>query len=313
LIVILGDADPLVSMFFSPNFGPVSTWAFLNGGGQNCANSAGTEQLLLSYVSATTPPTEGNYYSTSSAPNASTWLMPPSYHRTSQDWRGWFHAPRGACPSPDSDGLMAVFEPDAWVLDSYATVVTSDGSVLATMASWINARGDGTGWWNGRRASMLPSFAGLIRSGEIASGRIPHALAIQVPAGLLKKAYVWPAYAIDRDADYTGSLPMGALLAIPPTVDIDDLGLSTAGKVIARAAQDHGVYVVDRGGSGISFLAELNNPDIRWEQRGTEPAWWQDIEVIKNTLQWVTNNGPGARGGGGTPRIALPPHLRPAE
>jgi hypothetical protein len=311
-VVVATDSDPLATMFFSPNYGADSTWAFLNAGGQNCDNSPGVDQQLLSHAAETAPPTEGNYYSTASASNNGRAVMPLSYHLAGQDWRGIFHLPAGACPSPDTDGLLAVFEPDGWVLDSYATVVTN-GAVIATMASWIDARGDGTGWWNGRRASMLPSFAGLIRTGEITSGRIPHALAAQVPAGLLKKAFVWPAAAFDRDANYSGSLPMGALLAIPPKVDLDTLGLSTYGKVIARAAQDYGVYVVDRGGAGISFLAELNNPDIRWEQRGAEPAWWQDVQVIKNNLQWVNNNSPSARGGGGTPRVTLPAHLRPND
>src|SRR5262249_12278466 len=148
-------------------------------------------------------------------------------------------------------------------------------------ASAIDARGDGTGWWNGRRASMLPSFAGLIRKGEISRGRIPHALAIQAPPAMLTQAAVWPAATFDRNSGYSGTVPMGSLLAIPPDVDIESLGLSTNGRVIAQAAQDYGVYVVDRGGSGIGFLAELGDPEIRWAGTSTSPAWWADIQIIK--------------------------------
>jgi hypothetical protein len=79
--------------------------------------------------------------------------------------------------------------------------------------------------------------------------------------------------------------------------------------VIARAAQDFGVYVVDRGGAGITILAELGDPDIRWEGRGVEPPWWKDLEIIKNALQQVTNNSATTRGGGGTLRVPLPAHL----
>ncbi len=308
-VAVAAASDPVAVLRFTPNWGRSSSWSFLDRGNRNCGNPPTAEHSLLRAASGAMPPTEGNYYSTLSTPNDALWKLPGEFHAASRNWRGSFHLPAGTCPSPDSDGLLAVFQPDGWVLDVYAAVVTTEGDVVGTMASWIDARGDGTGWWNGRRASMLPSFAGLIRSGEIAGGRIPHALAAQVPARLLKEQAVWPAYAFDRNAGYSGTLPMGALLAIPPAVDIRQLGLSRQGEVIARAAQDFGVYVVDRGGAGITILAELGDPDIRWEGRGAEPPWWKDLEIIKNALQQVTNNASTTRGGGGTPRVPLPAHL----
>ena len=171
-VVIAGDGDPLVRMVFSPSSGPHSSYAFLKEGGRNCGNPAPAEHALLRTATTASPPGEGNYYSTRSAADDHRLELPSDFHRAGQEWRGTFHLPKGACPSPDSDGLLAVFQPDGWVIDIYAGVVTADGTVIGTMASWIDARGDGTGWWNGRRASMLPSFAGLIRTGEIAAGRI---------------------------------------------------------------------------------------------------------------------------------------------
>lgn len=308
-VVVASASDPRVTLLFSPAIGPLSTWSFLNAGGQPCGNPRQIEIDLVA-ASQLRIPFEGNYYSTTS-PVPGQWWLPASFHRASQDFRQTFNLPPGACPSPDSDGMMAVFQPDGWVVDLYAGVVTSDGRVLATMASWIDVRGDGTGWWNGRRASMLPSFAGLIRDGEIDAGHIPHALALQVPATMLARAFVWPAFAFDRDADYSGSLPMGALLAIPSWVDIDGLGLSRRGRAIAQAAQDYGAYVVDRGGGGITFLAELGASDIRWAADASGPGWWHDIQVIKNSLYRVANNGPSSRGGGGTPRAPFAPDLPP--
>ena len=103
---------------------------------------------------------------------------------------------------------------------------------------------------------------------------------------------------------------MGALLAIPPSVDIDALGLSTYGKVIARAAQDYGVYVVDRGGSGITFLAEYGDPDIQLGRAQRRAGMVAGLEIIRNQLQRVTNNSTTNRGGGGTPRVPLASHPR---
>jgi hypothetical protein len=306
-VVLAKDTDPLSSVFFSPAYGPQSSSAFLTQGGRTCRNASGAESTLLSAARAVAPSEPGNYYSTRCATDDHQLQLPPDYHRADQDWREQFYLPRGACPSPDTDGLLAVIQPDGWALDAYAVVVTAQGKVVSTMASWVDAHGDGTGWWNGRRASMLPSFAGLIRTGELAHGLIAHALAVQVPPQVLTRAYVWPAYAFDRDSHYSGSLPMGALMAIPPRVDIGRLGLSARGIVLARAAQDYGVYVVDRGGGGITFLAELGNPDIHWPQRD------RDLAAIKNSLQWVVNNGPNAPGGGGTPRAPLAPPLNAAD
>ena len=305
-VAVAKSGDPKATMLFSPAVGSNSTWAFLNGGGKPCGNSASTDAWLAGAAS-TTLLYPANYYSTLSTPDTSKWLLPPDYHHAMQDFRPSFLLPPGTCGSPDSDGFLSVVQPDGWVLDVYASVVLSGNRVLGTMGSFIDARGDGTGWWSGRRASMLPSFAGLIRTGELASGRIPHALAVQMSPGMMKNQADWPAYAFDRNSGYGGTLPMGALLAIPPDVDVTKLGLTPRGVVLARAAQDYGVYIVDRGGgNGMNFLAELGNPDIRWTND------WQDLAIVKNHLKQVTNNTRSTPGGGGTPRVPLAPPFTPA-
>ena len=93
---------------------------------------------------------------------------------------------------------------------------------------------------------------------------------------------------------------MGSLLAIPASIDLTKLGLSPQGLTIAHAAQDYGVYVVDTGGGGFTFLAELGDPEIRWNATATAPPWWADVQIILNNLQQVTNNSASNPGGGGT-------------
>ncbi|MEI8207706.1 MAG: hypothetical protein WCG16_00775 [Methylococcales bacterium] len=304
-IVIASSSDPVVGLEFTPGSGSLSTWTFLNQGGLNCGNPISTTQFL---VAAASPQLifDGNYYSTTTANQI--WTLPNQFSPSSSNFNSTFNLPSGACPSPDSDGLLSAFQPDGRVVDIYAAVVISNGTVLCTMASWIDAHGDGTGWWNGRRASMLPSFAGLIRTGELSAGLIPHALAIQAPGAMLKPQAVWPAYAFDRNySNYSGSLPMGSLLAIPANVDITKLGLSPQGLIIAHAAQDYGVYIVDQGGGGITFLAQLGDPEIRWNGTATTIPWWADIEIIKNNLKLISNNAASNPGGGGKLRAPLAP------
>lgn len=67
--------------------------------------------------------------------------------------------------------------------------------------------------------------------------------------------YVWPATEQDwnsMDADkYLGDIPMGAYFVIPASVNINALGITTnGGMMAAKAAQDYGVYIVDNTGTG---------------------------------------------------------------
>jgi hypothetical protein len=274
-------------------------WRKLHQGLPNSGNPWAVEENLRQGARQT-PPWPANYYSTV-IPGSSKASWPQDFHRaTDYYYSPTFYIPAGATPSPDSDGLMAIFQPNGWVLDCYATVVLANGDIVCGMASYVNARGEGTGWSNGRRASMLPSFAGLIRDGEISSGAIKHALVCQMSRLVLEEAAVWPAYAWDTNARYRGTLPMGALLAIPGDVDVNALPLTSKGKVLAKALQNYGVYVADRGGDGgMTILAELKAHDIHWPGRDN------DLNVIKNYLRWVSNNSPENRGGGGKPRRPL--------
>ncbi len=301
-VVVATQADPTVHVLVNATW-PTSNWMFLTHGKPNCGNTPADDAQILSLVHANPKPFPANPWSTLSDVEAHQ-ILPATYHDAHDHFRPMVHAKAGACPSPDTDGLMAVFQPDGWVLDIYASIILSNGDIVGDgLASFIDARGDGTGWWNGRRASMIPSFAGLIRNGELAHGKIPHALAATISTSVLTRQAVWPAYAFDRHADaYAGTLPMGALLAIPTDIDLGTLGLSPTGFVLAKAAQDYGVYIVDStNGAGMTIMAELNDPDIRWT------GWQNDVAAVVHHLQWITNNGASTPGGGGVPRAPLAP------
>jgi PKD repeat protein len=308
-IYVATSSDRVGSLYFNN-----SNWSFLYSGitingthypVHNSGNPAVVENWLRQNSSTTNNWPANNYVTV--VPGASSPNWPADYHHATDPYYSrTFNIPNGAVPSPDTDGHLAVYQPNGWVLETYASIVLANGDVVTSVGSYTDAQGDGTGWSSGRRASMLPSFAGLIRSGEITAGSIPHAMNVLLSATMLKEQAMWPAYSWDTNAGYSGTLPMGSLLAIPASVDVHNLGLTAQGEVVAHAAQDYGIYVADRGGpGGMTLLAELNASDSTWSGQGN------DLSIIKNNLKWLSNNSASTPGGGGTPRQPLAAPLSP--
>lgn len=302
-VAVASWSDPEVQLYNNVATGATSQWNYLSGGGSTCKISGSAEANLLQGSSQNVV-FDFNPYSTtcSGACNSQTAVPPASYHYAYDDYGSAFYMPAGFCATQDTDALVSVIQPWGWSMDAYQGVTTTDGKLIAgDIASYYDTQGDGTGWWNGRRASMIPSIAGLIRKGEIVNGVIPHALAVTMSSYFLTEQAVWPAYAFDTNAGYEGAqMPMGSLLAIPASVNISKLGLSACGAIVATAAQNYGVYVVDRGGpGGVTIQVEAGNTDCAFSS--------SDATTIVHALEIVTNNSQQNPGGGGTPRAPQPP------
>ncbi len=204
--------------------------------------------------------------------------------------------------------------------------------------------GDGLQGWDG--GSHLSALGGAIRLGELVPGGvIDHALQIDVDApnlyqGTVATCHVWPATKCDTygPTGYGGTnsnLAMGALLALPPTLNLTSLGLDPAGLILAKAFQDFGAYIAndaDRSVNNIvtelspsgsvagvydasgnlvapgQFQTDWGVPFDTVGVNGTD-AWSHDIETIFANLQIVTNNAPGWTSGGGTPLAPFAPPL----
>ena len=188
----------------------------------------------------------------------------------------------------------------------------------ATYLVRTDLRGSGIslvdGQSQGIRAFGGSLAGGLIRCRELANGDIPHALAVLLSNDQLRKGStmfkqkVWPASFTDDGGrnGYAGEVPMGALLAIPADVDIEKLPLTREGKVLARAYQRFGGYVVDRTIKTMT-LATL-------EQGCDKTAidhLFADRRTIRDRLVRVLNNTPRHVGGPGERIAPAPPPLTP--
>jgi hypothetical protein len=159
--------------------------------------------------------------------------------------------PAGAAASSGSDGAIVFWNPvtgDEWGFWRWSDV---DGQASAENGYHYNTR------WSGRffdglagRGAGIPYLAGLVRPWEVNAGRIDHAIAF---------AYAWPSpesvYPASK-SDGRGvrgtDLPEGTRLQLDPALtdaDFQQMGLSAAARVVARALQEYGMIVIDNSGS----------------------------------------------------------------
>ncbi len=206
--------------------------------------------------------------------------------------------------------------------------------------SGVDIYGDGR--YGSHGGSSLSAIGGSIRLGEFRPGiPVRHAVKIDVDTPVVlarcstaSDCFRWPAF--NADAGASGSygtqntnpvpgMKMGALLAIPTSTNINNLGLeSVPGQMLAWTLQNYGAYIVDStGGPGFVISAETGpNGSLRdqfradfglnLEQRVNDNTpWSRDMQRLVQALYLVANNGPTSIGGGGTPLqpLALPLQL----
>ena len=226
----------------------------------------------------------------------------------------------------------------------YQTQPFAHCSATAPASSRLHSRtvdiyGDGI--WGAHGGSDLSSVGGTLRIGELRPGgpRIRHALKINLDGkanlfacGTTQKAtdcYRWPAKHGDSTAftNYGGSvyaLRMGALLALPASLDLSTLGLRTQpAKELAWTLQNYGGYVVDNTGQSRWDFAVERGPagkfvdqfyadwGIHFDDDDRTTDWAHDMSAIFLHLAVVDNNSPTSIGGGGTPRQPLAPPIAP--
>lgn len=235
-------------------------------------------------------------------------------------------------PSYEASGIVDLRTPPGIAFsgnDQYAVIISDDGryayeiwkgsydpSTRGYRAQYMvrtdllgpgKASRDGIS--EGVRAFGGSLLGGLVRCHELNSRSIPHAIAVvlsptQLKAGrTMYEQKVWPATVTDNNGAnaYSGNIPMGALVAIPPSVNLDALGLSPEGLALARAYQTYGGYVVDAATKTHALAAVETGC-------GPEPIQklQQDKRKILRNLVLILNNSEASPGGPG-PRVTQPP------
>jgi hypothetical protein len=200
----------------------------------------------------------------------------------------------------------------------------------------------GEGYYGAHGGSGLSAIGGALRLGELLpeSGPIQHVLKVNLFGQKNfyydneTKGFRWPAKAADSYAEknygkaqtqpVVEECRMGALLALPPFIDLDSLGFETVpGRRLAEAFRDYGAYVVDDTAWDVYALVTEWGPDGRvkdefeeaWgfpiDPNSKDTPWSRDMDRIFLNLHVVVNNTKESIGGGGEPRKPLAPPISP--
>jgi len=169
--------------------------------------------------------------------------------------------PDGAVQSAGSDGQIVFWDPTSGVEWSFWQFAREpDGTFSATNGvRYRTSAGNYGRFADGRagRGAGTPYLAGLVRPWEIAQGHIDHALAFAYDSP--SSAMVYPASKSDGGGVVGTDAPEGTRLQLDPTLtdaDFTAWGLAPEAKVIARALQRYGMYVIDNSGSTKIYLED---------------------------------------------------------
>jgi len=176
--------------------------------------------------------------------------------------------PAGAQPAAGTDQHLAIVNKQTnqeWGM--WAAANSSSGWTCAVCATadltGLGARPptQNPPWWmgHGARACGFPLIAGLITVDEMRAGSIEHALAIAYPH-IRSRYYVEPASTAQPTTDQaigTRGVPCGGRMQLDPSLNLDQMGLSASGKIIARALQKYGAFVADFSGA-MSLYADAS-------------------------------------------------------
>jgi hypothetical protein len=154
--------------------------------------------------------------------------------------------PDDALPAVGSDGELSIWDPVSDQLWEFWVAEKKTDGWYACWGGRIDNVSKSSGAFpapTGVAASGLSTTGGAILINDLESGSIDHAMSLNVIEAAHRSLFSYPANRSD------GTLPLGSPNAIregqrfrlDPELNVDSLGLSPIGKLIAKAAQRYGV------------------------------------------------------------------------
>jgi hypothetical protein len=152
--------------------------------------------------------------------------------------------PKAALPDPE--------EEDGSFESSTGMTYALDGGGVFRTSEFAVKDGERIHFHGPSRAAGVPAIAGLILYDEVMAGEIRHKLACAIRFPALQE-FVFPA--AWTDGPVPDGIPEGAVIQLDPKLDLDELDLLPAERVVARALQRCGMVIVDYA-DGSTLYAE---------------------------------------------------------
>lgn len=209
--------------------------------------------------------------------------------RCTMDWgscpfdKYWVPIPTDAEPSPGSDGAMVVVDESTREIFEFWQARNAGDHWTTSWGAIGDLDGDGWEEHGHSTGSGASRLAGVILVSEIQQGEIPHALALQSD-NVCADVFRSPATRTDGTSTRSDCIPEGARVRLDPRVDLDSLELTPAVRMVARAMQTYGGYVMDVGAAPLSVSFERDTTAAA----GSIGRTYQDAG-----LQWDYDNLPG--------------------
>jgi len=183
--------------------------------------------------------------------------------------------PSDAKSSNGSDAEMVVWQPSSDTMwDLWKATKASDGTWSACWGGKLTNVSQSSGVYPapyGTTASGLALLGGLIRPEELQAGEINHALAVSL-VEVKANAFVSPAVRTDGKINSDDAIPEGERFRLDPSVDVESLKMSKAGKIIARAIQQYGLIVRDTAGAVTLYAENTQTADVKLGLVGMSPC-----------------------------------------
>jgi hypothetical protein len=164
--------------------------------------------------------------------------------------------PAEAQPTPGSDGRMIIVDlVDRTSCDFWQAKKSGNGWTVG-WGTCASLDGDGRGPNGGATGAGVNTLTGVVRTFEMRSGHIPHALSIATNNSCAK-GHLHPATKSDGSSTRSDCVPQGQRLQLDPSIDVDAIpGITPGERAVARALQTYGAINRDNCGSNICVAFE---------------------------------------------------------
>lgn len=176
--------------------------------------------------------------------------------------------PLGTKPAPGTDGHLVIWQPGRDFLLEVWQYSESGGRGRGNLAGMTRAASKFSGVYSGSlgaTATSLSVAGGVLRIDEMRAWRpgtpIPHALALNLGANVVRKGWCDPATRGDGTLTGTTTIPEGARLVLPADYPVHLLGDKAKGgycatRMVAEMAQRYGFLLRDRTNDGVLIFGE---------------------------------------------------------